>query len=94
MVVVYEIVNLLTGSKYIGSTQYYKNRKYQHLYVLKNNKSNNTIFQNDFNFYGEDGFAFNIISKHHDIYIAQDMERKLILNLPNLYNIYKCSPRY
>lgn len=58
---IYQIVNLIDGKKYVGSSKNLYNRKAKHFYNLKNNKHGNCHLQNAFNKYGEDNFSFEVI---------------------------------
>lgn len=58
---IYQIVNLIDGKKYVGSSNNLYKRKSSHFYNLKNNKHRNCHLQNAFNKYGEDNFSFEVI---------------------------------
>lgn len=58
---IYQIVNLINGKKYVGSSQNLYNRKIRHFSTLRNNKHRNCHLQNAFNKYGEDNFSFEVI---------------------------------
>ena len=58
---IYQIVNLVDGKKYIGSSNNLHNRKAKHFSTLRNNKHHNCYLQRAFNKYGEDSFSFEII---------------------------------
>ena len=58
---IYQIVNLIDGKKYIGSSKNLYNRKIRHFSTLRNNKHRNCHLQNAFNKYGEENFSFEVI---------------------------------
>jgi len=89
--VVYEIVNTITGYRYIGSTTNFKQRKKSHLQNLKSEIFLSSRMRSDYNEHGIESFAFNIVSRHKNWWAAHIVERKLISNEPKIYNklIYK-----
>ena len=58
---VYQIKNKIDGKSYIGSSINVKNRLYKHLWMLKNDKHDNTYLQNAYNKYGNESFEFQIL---------------------------------
>lgn len=60
---VYEIKNVITGDKYIGSSKNIKLRFTEHKRLLKQNKHHSTILQNSYNKYGLSSFKFSVICK-------------------------------
>lgn len=60
---VYEIRNIITGDKYIGSSLNIKLRFTEHRRLLKLNKHHSTILQNSYNKYGLSNYKFSIICK-------------------------------
>ena len=54
---IYKITNLINKNFYIGSTKNIGSRYRTHVYTLKNNKSNCTIFQNAINKYGINNYV-------------------------------------
>lgn len=58
---IYQIVNLIDGKKYVGSSKNLKKRRYDHFIILRNNKHCNYHLQNAFNKHGEDNFSFEVI---------------------------------
>jgi group I intron endonuclease len=58
---VYEIVNTVTGRRYVGSAINFARRWRQHRHDLRNNKHKNGRLQNSWNKHGEAAFAFQKI---------------------------------
>ena len=58
---VYEIINMVNGKTYIGSSIDLSNRIQQHILKLSNNKHPNPILQNAWNKYGKNYFYFHIL---------------------------------
>lgn len=58
--VVYSITNNKTNKIYIGQTNNFKRRIWEHKYFLKNNNHKNYYLQEDYNKYGIDSFLFKI----------------------------------
>lgn len=58
--VVYSITNNKTNKIYIGQTNNFKRRIWEHKYFLKNNNHKNHYLQEDYNKYGIDSFLFKI----------------------------------
>lgn len=58
---IYEIVNLVTNHRYIGSTSNFYNRWKAHKSYLRNGKYKTSHFQRAWDKYGEDAFEFRII---------------------------------
>jgi len=59
---IYKILNLLTGSVYIGSAINCELRRRRHFSILRHNKHYNKHLQNAFNKYGESAFIFGVIT--------------------------------
>lgn len=60
---IYEIYNLITHKKYIGSTINLRVRKSNHFSRLKNGTHNNKHLQYSYNKYGAENFIFNVIEE-------------------------------
>jgi len=58
---VYQIVNIINGHKYIGSSTNLKKRLGVHKNMLKSDKHDNPHLQNAWNKYGKENFKFEII---------------------------------
>ena len=58
---IYEIVNLVTGKRYIGSAVNIDKRWSTHKSDLRSNKHHCKYLQHSFNKYGENSFKFNIL---------------------------------
>lgn len=93
---IYKIINLKNGKVYIGSTQNFKQRAYDHNKHLKNNTHYNKHLQASFNKYGEDVFVFEVIEvKNEEIKVLRILEQKYLSqeiekdNWENCYNFYK-----
>ena len=65
---VYEIKNINTGKKYIGSTKNFKKRISSHFCKLRKNKHSNTYLQNSFNKNGRESFKVRVI---HECKLAE-----------------------
>lgn len=58
---IYEIVNLVTGRRYIGSSKNIQRRWYEHKLKLQNDSHHSPKLQGAWNKYGEHNFKFNIL---------------------------------
>ncbi|WP_043062376.1 NUMOD3 domain-containing DNA-binding protein [Brucella anthropi] len=58
---IYEIVNLVTGDRYVGSSINLKRRRHQHFRDLRNAKHTNSYLQRAFDKYGELNFSFRVL---------------------------------
>lgn len=82
---IYKFTNLKLDKYYIGQSVDLKNRYLSHINLLRTNKHNNSVLQNDYNLYGEKSFEFEVLefvdeenlSKQEDFWIKQ---------YTNLYN--------
>lgn len=72
---IYQILNLITNEKYIGSSKNLKNRKSQHFTSLRRNVHNNLHLQNAFNKHGEQNFRFEILASNIPIEDLIDLEQ-------------------
>jgi group I intron endonuclease len=87
---VYQIINLVTGHKYIGSTKYLTGRERQHLNDLRKKKHKNPRLQRAFNKYGEKNFKFEIICECEIKNLLVEEQKELDRhNKKNMYNICK-----
>lgn len=59
---VYEIVNTISGMRYIGSTKNYRTRFSQHKQELKAGVHANASMQKDWNTFGREVFSFNVVT--------------------------------
>lgn len=50
---VYTIINIKNGKRYVGSTRLFEERKYYHLYLLRKGSHHSKILQRAYNKYGE-----------------------------------------
>ncbi len=87
---VYQIKNLLTGRKYIGSTANYALRVYYHQRTLENNTHSNVLLQHDWNM--GHSFEFTPLATLSEEQEARNLEKQLIMRLQDteegVYNIY------
>lgn len=83
---IYKIRNILNGDFYLGSTQNFDKRKFQHFNLLKRNKHHSIHLQRAVNKYGISNFVFEIIEKcpQTDLLV---IEQKLLTKLNPKYNI-------
>lgn len=63
MAVIYQITNMLTGDFYIGSSQSFARREWQHRYALRRNEHKNPHMQASWNKYGEEAFVFEVLEE-------------------------------
>lgn len=90
MAFIYKITNLKNNKYYIGSTNNFKKRKYQHTYELNNHKHFNRLLQKDWDYYGEENFEFIILEDIPDDYKLQREQEyldSLIGKEDEIYNI-------
>jgi group I intron endonuclease len=85
MMVIYEILNLKTNKKYIGSAVNFEKRKQRHLYKLENNQHHSKSLQHSWNKYTPDDFVFNIIEEIKDRTILLEREQYWL----DYYQVYK-----
>lgn len=83
---IYKITNIVNDNFYIGSTNNFKRRMFQHKSQLKNNKHSNKKLQNSYNKYGLDNFKFEIVEECEDRFIR---EQFFIDTLTPVFNIIK-----
>lgn len=58
---VYEILNTISGNRYVGSAVDIRGRKNSHLSMLRRSVHFNPYLQNAWNKYGEDAFVFKVL---------------------------------
>lgn len=87
---VYEIRNIITGDKYIGSSVDIKHRFTEHRRFLKQNKHHSIILQNSYNKYGLLNYAFSIICKC-DPSLRLYLEQCYLDSVKPYYNVSKSS---
>lgn len=88
---IYQIVNLVNGKRYIGSSDNLRKRKYNHFNRLKRGKHDNSYLQRSYNKYGKENFKFEEIV-HCPVELLFFFEQKCAdrYNLKTeLYNIRK-----
>lgn len=82
---IYKITNSITGDFYIGSTNNFNKRRWEHFNGLKKNKHCNKHLQYSFNKHKIDNFKFEIIAKCPKEYNIK-FEQWFIDNLNPKYN--------
>lgn len=84
----YQIVHIETGFKYIGQTSRPAIERWrEHLYPLRKNKHHNRYLQAAWNKYGESAFRFEIIKEFNTLDELNKAEVEMIQNGTNLYNL-------
>lgn len=83
--VVYRINNLITGHSYVGATQDFYKRKYNHLWGLRKGVHKSKNLQAAFDRFGEAAFDFEIL---------EEVKDKSNLSLRENYYIKKLDPAY
>jgi group I intron endonuclease len=89
----YSITCLINNKLYIGVANVYTRRVNQHKALLKQGKHRSKSLQEDFELYGEDNFAYDIINQYESKYEAYRQEKYytdyvLCLNKDICYNSY------
>lgn len=87
---IYEIHNIITAKKYIGSTINLNDRIRRHLWYLKNNLHHSPKLQNSFNLHGIDNFEVNILLILNNTNDLTIIEEKLIREKDTINNGYNC----
>jgi hypothetical protein len=89
---IYRIINITTGNFYIGSTNNYRKRKDNHLYLLRRNKHHSPYLQNSFNKHKEECFLLELIEEcNEDLLLIR--EQYYIDTLNPKYNVAKIAGR-
>lgn len=83
---IYEIKNVKNGRIYIGRTECLYHRKRAHLYQLKKGTHYSKEMCEDYKEYGENSFAFSILTKTKNYYKSIKIEVDLIKDLQPSYN--------
>ena len=91
---VYRIRNIINGRCYIGGTTRYTERVYKHKAELKAGVHNSTELQNDYNLYGKQFFAYEIIAQCETLTDLRRREMREINNHLQGYNVrgVRCEP--
>lgn len=85
---IYQITNIKNKKKYIGSTNDFKRRKYEHFNLLELNQHRNKILQADFNKYNRKFFRMKILE------ILPDSINEYDLRYKEMFYIFKYQPEY
>lgn len=86
--VVYQIINIVNGMRYIGiTTRPLKYRQRDHKYALKGGRHGNRYLQSAYNKYGLKCFKFEIIKECSSLEELNVLEAELIKKSDNLYNL-------
>lgn len=91
--VIYEILNTVTGTKYVGSTRRPDNRESSHFSKLRKNIHANSYLQNAWNKYGPEAFEFSIVKRFESEDDMRECEQEILNkyiteeNWSDLYNI-------
>ena len=98
MAVIYQITNMVNGKYYIGSTESFARREWQHKYDLKRNAHKNPRIQAAWNKYGPDAFVFEVIEEIREGASPLQIEDTYLfrhVGKPECYNINRSaeSPR-
>lgn len=84
---IYQIVNNVTGRRYIGSTVNYHRRSAGHRCDLRKNRHGNSYLQRSWLKHGEKSFTFSIIERVEDHSLLPDKEQAYLdAAQPNVYN--------
>lgn len=89
----YQILNTKTGESYIGLTNDFTRRIYDHLTALTENRHINEKLQKGFNLYGLNCFSIQVLETHYNIedIQASQVERELIKKHDSFSNGYNKS---
>ena len=91
MDVIYRITNMVNGKYYIGSTDAYERRVWQHRYALKRGVHANAPLQASWNKHGEEAFVFEVVEEVRagvDRLSVEDMWLLQHAGRPECYNIH------
>ena len=88
MYYIYEIYNKVTGRKYIGMTQNYKQRFKQHLSQLKCGIHTEKLLQKDYVLYGEDSFDYRLLEVVDDKKTAMSREHHYMVFYKTYFEDY------
>lgn len=90
MAVIYRITNMVNGKYYIGSSESFARREWQHKYALRRNEHKNPRLQAAWNKYGEEMFVFEVIEEVPVDRTAFDIENTYLMKCvgqPDCYNV-------
>lgn len=87
MMAIYKITNLTTADFYIGSTNNFKRRKYEHFGELRRNKNPCKVLQSAYNKYGKSAFVMEVLEEVDSESNLIEREQHYIDTLKPMYNI-------
>lgn len=86
---IYEIVNTLSGKRYVGSAVNLRIRRSQHFTRLRHGKHHSRYLQNAWDKYGEDAFVFRVISRCAPDQLLSEEQREI--DRKSEYNMTKAA---
>lgn len=87
---VYEILNLVNGKRYVGSSINLKSRRWRHFSNLRNGRHENEHLQRSWDRYGGDSFVFRVVLEcDKDELLEKEQELIDSYEFSSLYNILK-----
>ena len=92
MFAVYEIVNRVTGKRYIGSSVNVTRREKHHWYCLRLGQHRNRKLQNSWKSHGEQAFQFKVLGKVDSHSEMLELEQLLIDDLQAVSQGYNLNP--
>lgn len=91
---VYQILDIMTGARYVGSTTTTRKRWYEHRWALRRNEHANHALQAAWNKDGESAFRFQTLEMHADSAILLEREKNILEKTAargTVYNITMCA---
>lgn len=90
-ITIYEIVNVVNGKRYVGSSTSTRVRWNIHKSRLRKNNHHSYLLQRAWNKYGEIGFVFNVLEVFEDEVDLIKKEQYYLDILKPEYNVNKCA---
>lgn len=84
---VYQIVNLVNGKRYIGSTAYFNHRQSSHAWRLNSGHHHSVALQRAWNKYGSESFECSVLEVVHDVSQLLSREQYWLERCTHEYNI-------